>query len=38
MARDELTQGMASTSHVLLENHEVFHTSGSTPIASFHLV
>ena len=36
MARDELTQGMASTGQILLGNHEVIQTNGSTPIASFH--
>jgi hypothetical protein len=36
MAHDELTQGIASTGHILLGNHKVIHTNGSTPIASFH--
>jgi hypothetical protein len=35
MAHDELTQGMASTGHIFLENHEVIHTNGSAPITSF---
>jgi hypothetical protein len=30
----ELTQGMASTSHILLGNHKVIHTNGSTLITS----
>ena len=32
MAHVELTQGMASTGHILLWNHEVIHTNGSAPI------
>ena len=38
MAHDKLTQGMASTGHILLGNHEVIHTNGSTPITSFYPV
>lgn len=38
MAHDELTKGMASIGHILLGNHEVFHTNGSTPIVSFYPV
>jgi len=36
MARVELTQGMASTGHILLGNHEVIRTSGSAPITNFY--
>ena len=36
MARDELAQGMSSTDHILLGNHEVIHTNGSVPITSFY--
>ena len=32
MADDKLTQGMASTGHILLGNHEIIHTNGSTPV------
>ena len=32
MACVELTQGMASTDHIILGNHEVIHTNGSAPI------
>jgi hypothetical protein len=38
MVRDELTKGMASIGHILLGNHDVFHTNGSTPIVSFYPV
>ena len=34
MARDELTQGMASTGHILLGNYTVNLTKGSTPVAA----
>ena len=34
MAQKELTQGMASSGHILLGNHEVIRTNGSTPITS----
>ena len=34
MARDKLTQGMASIGHILLGNHEVIHTNGSVLITS----
>jgi hypothetical protein len=33
-ARDELTQGMASTGHILLGNHVVNHTKGSAPTSA----
>ena len=36
MAHDELTQGMASTGHILLGNHKVIHTNGSAPITGFY--
>ena len=36
MARDELTQGMASINHLLLGNHEVIRTNGLVPITSFY--
>jgi hypothetical protein len=38
MACDELTQGMASTSQILLENLEVIRTNGSAPITNFYPV
>jgi hypothetical protein len=38
MAHDELTLGMASTSHILLGNHDVIHTNGSAPTTSFYPV
>jgi hypothetical protein len=38
MARDELTQGMASIGHILLGNHKVICTNGSMPITSSYLV
>jgi hypothetical protein len=38
MAYGGLTQGMAHGGHILLGNHEVFHTNGSTPITNFYLV
>jgi hypothetical protein len=34
MARNELAQGMASTGHILLGNHVVNHTKGSTPASA----
>jgi hypothetical protein len=34
MARNKLTQGMASTDHILLGHHEVIQTNGSAPITS----
>jgi hypothetical protein len=36
MARDKLTQGMTSTGHIILGNHEVIRTNGSAPITSFY--
>jgi hypothetical protein len=36
MARNELTQGMASTDHILLGHHDVIQTNGSAPITSFY--
>jgi hypothetical protein len=38
MAHDELTQGMASTSQILLENLKVIRTNGLAPITNFYLV
>jgi len=38
MAHDKLTQGMASTDHILLGNQEVIHTNGLAPITSFYLI
>ena len=34
MAQGDFTQGMASTGHIFLGNHETIHTNGSTPITS----
>jgi hypothetical protein len=31
-----LTEGIASTGHILLENHEIIHTNGPTPISNFY--
>jgi hypothetical protein len=36
-AQGELTQGMASTGHILLGNCKVIHANGSMPITSFYL-
>ena len=36
IAHGELTQGMAPTGHILLGNHKVIHTNGTTPITSFY--
>jgi len=35
MACDELTQGMASTGHILLGNHTVDLTKGPAPMSTF---
>jgi hypothetical protein len=34
MAHDGLTQGMASTGHILLGNHAVNHTKGPVPTSA----
>jgi hypothetical protein len=36
MALGKLTQGMASTDHIHLGNHDVICTNGSVPITSFY--
>jgi hypothetical protein len=36
MAHGVLTDGMASTGHILLGNHEIIHTNGPTPINNFY--
>jgi hypothetical protein len=38
VAQGELSQGMASTGHILLGNHRVIHANGSTPITSFYAI
>ena len=36
VAHGELTQGMASTGHILLGNRKVIDANGSTPVTSFY--